>query len=68
MKSFTKQPRIKKCGRPNWGTCANLLDGSRFTIKTSYTCASEKLIYVIICLSCRQNYIGENEYDIETEN
>ncbi|XP_014789184.1 myb-like protein D [Octopus bimaculoides] len=52
---MTIKPTVKKHGRPNSGTCPNLLEGSdflykqgqRITIKTGFTCASENLIYNI---------------------
>ena len=48
-------PIVKKCGRPNCGTCINLLEGTSyifksghiFTVKNHFTCSSKNLIYVI---------------------
>ena len=63
----TNKPTVKKCGRSNCGICINIIEGSelrleqgqRFTIRTDFTCASENLIYLIICSGCNKTYIGQ---------
>ena len=57
---------VKKCNRPNCGTCPYILEGSTyhfkhgqlFTIKSELNCASKNLIYVIRCAGCQKEYIG----------
>lgn len=66
-KLFSKitNPKVEKCGRPNWVTCPKLLGGSEFffkegqqyKIKFNSTCASANLIVVIRSSSSYQNYM-----------
>ena len=68
----TTKPEVKRCGRPNCGTCPHLLEGSvflfkqgeSFTIKTNFTCASENLIYAITCSGCGHNYLGQTSISL----
>nr|XP_022299146.1 uncharacterized protein LOC111107980 [Crassostrea virginica] len=60
-------PTVKRCNKPRCGTCPYIAggsdfhfkNGSKFTIKTSMSCTSSNLIYVIICAGCGENYIGQ---------
>lgn len=60
------KPMVKRCGCPKVGICHDLMKGSEFqfkevkwlTIKTSITCPSQNLIYVIICSVFGDNCIG----------
>lgn len=60
-------PIIKKCDKPKCSTCPYLTEGSKFhfktgsdfSIKTSMSCTSSNLIYVIRCAGCGENYIGQ---------
>ena len=59
---------MKKCGVKRCGTCPYLKEGREFTfstrnetfrVKHSMNCTSTNLVYVITCVGCGQNYIGE---------
>lgn len=60
-------PIITKCNKPRCATCPYMKlgseflfkNGSKFTVKTSMTCVSSNLIYVITCAGCGENYIGQ---------
>ena len=58
----------RKCGDKRCKCCINILETTSFTfhktnqifdIKSSLTCTSKNLIYVIICNGCSEYYIGE---------
>ena len=62
------KPRtVQKCNYPTCGICASIIEGESFTFKGGqifqvrnyFTCASENLIYVITCVGCNENYIGQ---------
>lgn len=63
----SEDTRITKCGRSNCGTCPFLIEGSSyefkngfmFNIKSPMNCASNNLLYVIRCLGCGEDYIGQ---------
>ena len=63
--SNNNRPTVKKCGRSNCCICLNLSEGpefifkqgQRFEIKSTFTCASENLIYTITCSGCGENCI-----------
>ena len=64
----SKKPSVQKCGDPRCQCCNNLLladhyvfkrTGFRFVLKTSFTCDSSNLLYVLICDGCGEEYIGE---------
>ena len=64
----SKTPGVKKCNDKRCKCCNVLLIGNsytfkhtqtKFTVKTSFTCRSFNLIYVIICPGCGEEYIGE---------
>jgi hypothetical protein len=67
LHSSSPEAIVKKCGRPNCGTCPHLQEGSEFhfkqgqifKIKNDFTCSSENLIYVITCSGCGDHYIGQ---------
>ena len=58
---------VKKCNRPNCGTCIHLLEGNSYTFKNNQTfkvkenmsCDTANLIYVIRCAGCNEDYIGQ---------
>ena len=64
----SKPPIVSQCGEKRCECCKHLLlsDHSvfkevnyKFTLKTSMTCDSTNLIYVVICSGCNGEYIGE---------
>ena len=57
----------KKCGDPRCGTCPYMLEtkkitikatGEEFTIKSSLSCKSRDILYIISCNGCQENYVG----------
>ena len=60
-------PTIKICNKPRCGTCPYIAEGSdlqfkngsKFTVKTSMSCTSSNLFYVIICAGCGENSFGQ---------
>ena len=68
--NFTcKQPEefnVKNCNEPRCGLCKHLMEGSSvsfrdktFKVNDNLTCKAEKVIYVIQCRGCNEQYIGE---------
>ena len=64
----TKQPMVSKCGNKLCECCNHLVlsdhhifknSKTKFMLKTPITCDSSNLIYVIICPTCKEEYIGE---------
>ena len=64
----SKKPAVRKCGDKKCKCCDYLLladqyifkkTGYCFVLKTSFTCDSSNLIYVLICDGCGEEYIGE---------
>ena len=64
----SKQPMVRKCGDLRCGCCKYLLPADhhivketsyRFQLKSSMSCNSCNLIYVLICSGCNEEYIGE---------
>jgi hypothetical protein len=45
------------CPYMNLGSEILIRNGSKFTVKTSMTCVSSNLIYLITCAGCGENYI-----------
>lgn len=68
LPSTNTTPMVKKCGRPNCGTCPHLIEGSTynfhsghtFVVKNDFSCASKNLIYVIRCTGCHKDYVGQS--------
>ena len=63
-----KQVRIYKCPDKRCKCCASLLLGNSyifknvdktFNLKTYFSCDSYNLLYIIICLTCGEEYTGE---------
>ena len=61
-------PGVTKCGNKRCECCHHLLlsdtykfknVNKTFKFKTSMSCDSSNLIYVVICSSCKEEYIGE---------
>ena len=65
--NIKESPIISKCNKPRCATCPYITqgsdfvfkNGSKFTVKSSMTCVSSNLIYVITCAGCGENYIGQ---------
>lgn len=65
--TITEEPTVKKCGRPNCGTCEYIVEGNtfkfknemKFIIKYDMDCSITNVIYVITCNGCNENYIGQ---------
>ena len=64
----SRNPGVSKCGDKRCECCHHLLlsDAYKFEnidktfkLKTSMSCDSANLIYVLICSSCKEEYIGE---------
>ena len=64
----TKEHRVRKCGDLRCGCCKHLIlsdhfifknTGYRFNLKSSMSCDSSNLIYVVQCAGCLEEYIGE---------
>lgn len=60
--------RVKQCGDPRCECCDVLLLSDRYTfkntqktfiLKTEMSCDSANLVYVAICSTCKEEYIGE---------
>ena len=72
LPSTNPQPTVKKCGRPNCGTCFHLIEGPSyqfqsghiFVVKRNLNCASKNLIYAIRCMGCLQDYIGQSSLNL----
>ena len=65
---------VKKCRRSNCGICVNIMESSIFTfksgeifkIKSSFSCASGNLLYIVTCKGCGENYIGQTGTSLRT--
>ena len=64
----SKKPCVSKCGDSRYECCQHLRLSDHysfknvnktFTLKTSFSCDSSNLMYVIICSGCQEEYIGE---------
>ena len=64
----SKPPTVSQCGEKRCEFCKHLFLSDhcvfkevnyKFTLKTPMTCDSANLIYVVICLGCNGEYIGE---------
>ena len=62
------KPMVRKCGHPKCECCDKLLLSDRYTFKNTQktfflrsemSCNSSQLIYVVICPTCKEEYIGE---------
>ncbi|XP_070194281.1 uncharacterized protein [Littorina saxatilis] len=65
-------PGTFPCSKRNCKSCPFLhpdtcLQGPRgsFTVKRTFDCQSHNVVYAIVCLSCRQIYIGETARTLE---
>ena len=65
-----KQVRVFKCPDKRCECCASLFLGNSdtlknvdetFNLKVHFSCESSNLLYIIICLTCREEYTGETE-------
>lgn len=64
---------VTKCGTPRCGTCAYIIEDSKFefsygkvfTVKNNMNCRSKDVIYVIRCAGCGGNYIGETGIELK---
>ena len=62
-----ENPKVSKCNKPRCATCPylttgpkfNFKNGSQFIVKSSMTCVSSNILYVITCAGCGENYIGQ---------
>ena len=64
-----QQHEVKRCNDKKCGLCKNneIIEGhshlfknhKQFFIKSSMSCFSQNLIYVLICNNCQEEYIGE---------
>ena len=60
-------PKVRKCGRPNCGTCFYIQEKTvfefknnmKFTIKYDMDCSCQAVVYVITCNGCNEHYIGQ---------
>ena len=64
---------VHKCSDRRCGTCPYIKEGNifklgnrNFEIKTDMSCASQNVIYCIICGGCGQFYIGETGTTLRT--
>ena len=64
----SKVPFVRECKKLGCECCKCLLlanhhvfknTGYKFTLKSSMSCDSSNLIYVLICDGCKEEYIGE---------
>ena len=64
----SKKPCVSKCGDSRCECCHHLCLSDHYsfknvnkilTLKTSFSCDSSNLIYVVICSGCQEQYIGE---------
>ena len=64
----SKKPEVRKCGDARCQCCNHLRlsdhyvfkrTGFHFQLKSSMSCDSSNLIYVLICDGCKEEYIGE---------
>ena len=69
MEETDSQPKIKRCKNTRCKSCHELQTGSeirpgqkreRFEIKRKMNCSVTDFIYVITCMGCREQYIGES--------
>ena len=69
MEETDSQPKIQRCKYTRCKTCHKLQTGSeirlgqkreRFEIKRKMNCSVRNFIYVITCIACREQYIGES--------
>ena len=65
---FQKQVRVFKCPDKRCECCASLLLGNSYTfknvdktlnLKAHFSCDSSNLLYIVICPTCGEEYIGE---------
>ena len=70
FESQYKNHEVKNCGK-NCVSCPYLLKASlhqfkrvkkTVLLKNSFNCESSNLIYVVICQGCKDEYIGETQY------
>ena len=63
-----KETGVRMCNKPRCECCHVLLLGKeykfknvdkKFTLKSPMSCDSSNLVYVLICLGCSEEYIGE---------
>jgi len=75
FKSKDPEVGVFKCGDPRCECCEALLLGKSYTfknvkkefkLKTRMTCSSSNLIYVAICPTCGEEYIGETGINTTT--
>ena len=72
--SADEDPRVSKCGDKRCKVCPNLLKGKRidlkngqlFQVSRSMTCTSSFVIYMLICKSCGDFYIGKTTNMLRT--
>ena len=65
----TETPTVKKCLRPNCGTCPHIMEKNtfefknnlKFKIKCNMDCSCKEVIYVITCNGCQEHYIGQTQ-------
>ena len=59
-----------QCGRPRCKTCKHIKTGNNFTstardetffARVTATCKSANIVYLIECLKCKKQYVGETE-------
>ena len=66
---------MRKCNKNGCRTCAFVnegkqvkseVTGEKFTINYQSNCQTSNLIYCIVCLKCKVNYIGETKHTLDT--
>ena len=72
--SADEDPRVSKCGDKRCKACPDLLAGKRidlkygqhYEVRRSMTCKSSFVIYMLICKSCGDFYIGKTTNMLRT--
>ena len=67
--SSKPKPSVSRCNEPRCRTCdliitedsIKLRSGKTWTIKSSMTCTSKDIVYIIFCPKCKNSYVGQTQ-------
>jgi hypothetical protein len=68
--------KVSKCGRPRCKTCPDIIEVKKditlnnvaISLNANMNCESKNLVYVLVCVKCKQIYIGETELSLAVRN